>query len=90
MEKIGIVGFGVMGKAIAHNLSNSGYRVLINDKSDDSLAIAKKNGYKTYETPKEIALNSKKIIPEYKYVFRLNSLFFSIWLKISKIDEKNK
>ena len=42
MEKIGIVGFGVMGKAIAHNLSNAGYRVLINDKSDESLALAKK------------------------------------------------
>ena len=61
MEKIGIIGFGVMGKAIAKNLSESGYNVLVNDKSNEAINSAERKGYSTYLSPKEIALNSKKI-----------------------------
>jgi 3-hydroxyisobutyrate dehydrogenase-like beta-hydroxyacid dehydrogenase len=62
MEKIGIVGFGVMGKVIANNLHKSGFGVLVYDINDDAIILAQKLGYTTYSSPKEIALNAKIIV----------------------------
>ncbi len=40
MEKIGIVGFGVMGKLIANNLHKSGFGVLVYDINGDAIILA--------------------------------------------------
>ena len=62
MEKIGVIGFGVMGKAIANCLDRSGYEVLVYDKSNSEASNAQKIGYSPCPSPGEIALKSKIII----------------------------
>ena len=62
MDKIGVIGFGVMGKAIANCLDRSGYEVLVYDKSDSEASNAQKIGYSPCPSPGEIALKSKIII----------------------------
>ena len=62
MEKIGVIGFGVMGKAIANSLERSGYEVLVYDKSNSEASNAQIMGYIPCMSPGEIALKSKIII----------------------------
>ena len=61
MEKIGVIGFGVMGKAIANSLERSGYEVLVYDKSNSEASNAQIMGYIPCMSPGEIALKSKII-----------------------------
>mgnify|MGYP000628053638 CR=1 FL=1 len=41
MNKIGVIGAGVMGRGVAQNLAESGYEVIIHDLSDEILEEAK-------------------------------------------------
>ena len=55
IEKIGLVGFGIMGAEMASRLRDHAYSVLISDSSASAVAEAKRLGYDICETPAEMA-----------------------------------
>lgn len=54
-ENVGLVGFGIMGTAIAARLTENNYSVLVYDISPAAISRAQGAGYITYETPADIA-----------------------------------
>tara|TARA_B100000029_G_scaffold456593_1_gene484701 strand:+ start:3508 stop:4380 length:873 start_codon:yes stop_codon:yes gene_type:complete len=54
-EKVGLIGYGVMGKVIADRLSNQGYDVCIHDAQKTTLDQAKSAGHSIFRTPDEVA-----------------------------------
>jgi len=62
MENIGLIGYGVMGKAIAKKLMNSNYQVFVYDKNESELTIAKKKGCFTCSSPQDVSLKTKIIL----------------------------
>lgn len=61
-EKIGLVGFGIMGAAIANRLTDHDYSVLVCDASAEAISNAKQLGYGVCETPAEIAELTKVVL----------------------------
>ena len=55
IEKIGLVGFGIMGAEMASRLRDHAYSVLISDSSASAVAEAKRLGYDICETTAEMA-----------------------------------
>ena len=54
-ERIGLIGFGIMGSAIAGRLIDSGYGVAVFDASGEAMERARSIGCSTAATPAEIA-----------------------------------
>ena len=50
-KTIGVIGFGVMGTAIAHSLAENGYSIALYDTGKDAIARAEAAGYEVCETP---------------------------------------
>ena len=44
MDNVGLIGYGVMGKAIAKKLMYSNYQVFVYDKNKSEIELAKKQG----------------------------------------------
>ena len=59
---IGLVGFGVMGAAIAPRLISNGYSVLVYDISADAMARAETEGCTASATPSEVARKATIIL----------------------------
>ena len=62
MKKIGIIGLGMLGNAVALHLLDSGFEVTVYNRTKEKTIQAKKRGVKVATSPKEIAENSELVI----------------------------
>ena len=62
MIKIGIIGLGMLGNAIALHLLDSGFEVTVYNRTKEKTIQTKEKGAKVVTSPKEIAENSELVI----------------------------
>ena len=62
MMKVGIIGLGMLGNAVALHLLDSGFEVTVYNRTQEKTTQAKGKGAKVATSPKEIAENSELII----------------------------
>ena len=62
MKKIGIIGLGMLGNAVALHLLDSGFEVTVYNRTKEKTIQAREKGAKVVTSPKEIAENSELII----------------------------
>jgi len=62
IEKIGIIGLGMLGNAVALHLIDSGFEVTVYNRTKEKALQLKEKGAKISASPKEIAENSELII----------------------------
>ena len=62
MKKIGIIGLGMLGNAVALHLLDSGFEVTVYNRTKEKTTQAREKGAKVVTSPKEIAENSELII----------------------------
>ena len=62
MENIGLIGYGVIGKAIAKELMKSNYHVFVYDNSESEMILAKKQGLFMCSSPQDVSLKTKIIL----------------------------
>ena len=62
MKKIGIIGLGMLGNAVALHLVDSGYEVTAYNRTKGKSEELEKNGATIVESPKEVAENSELVI----------------------------
>jgi len=62
MIKVGIIGLGMLGNAVALHLLDSGFEVTVYNRTKEKTTQAKENGAKVATSPKEIAENSELVI----------------------------
>jgi 2-hydroxy-3-oxopropionate reductase len=61
-EKIGFVGLGIMGKPMARNLMESGYELIVHNRSQDPVDELVREGAEAAGSPSEIARESDVIV----------------------------
>ena len=59
--KIGIIGTGMLGEAVALNLLNLGFDVSVYNRTKEKAAEVEKNGTKVMNSPKAVADKSELI-----------------------------
>jgi len=62
MKKIGIIGLGMLGNAVALHLVNSGYEVTAYNRTKEKSIELKEKGATIVESPKEVAEKSELVI----------------------------
>ena len=62
MKKIGIIGLGMLGNAVALHLLDSGFEVTVFNRTKEKTTQVREKGAKVVTSPKEIAENSELII----------------------------
>ena len=62
MKKIGIIGMGMLGNAVALHLLDSGFEVTVYNRTKEKTMQAREKGAKVVTSPKEIAENSELVI----------------------------
>ena len=62
MKKIGIIGLGILGNAVALHLLNSGFEVTVYNRTEEKTIQVREKGAKVVTSPKEVAKNSELII----------------------------
>jgi len=62
MKKIGIIGLGMLGNAVALHLLDSGFEVTVFNRTKEKTKQVREKGAKVMTSPKEIAENSELII----------------------------
>jgi len=62
MKKIGIIGLGMLGNAVALHLVDSGYEVTAYNRTKEKSIELKEKGATIVESPKEVAENSEIVI----------------------------
>jgi len=62
MKKIGIIGLGMLGNAVALHLLELGFEVTVYNRTKEKTLQAKTRGAKVVTSPKEIAENSELVI----------------------------
>jgi 3-hydroxyisobutyrate dehydrogenase len=62
MKKIGIIGLGMLGNAVALHLINSGYEVTAYNRTKEKSIELKEKGATIVESPKEVAEKSELVI----------------------------
>ena len=60
--KIGIIGIGMLGEAVALNLLNSGYHVAVYNRTKEKTIEVEKKGARVMDSPKVVAENVELII----------------------------
>ncbi len=61
-EKVGLVGYGIMGAAMAPKLIGKGYEVLVYDVSADAASRARRDGCTVCETLIEVAQRARVVV----------------------------
>lgn len=61
-ETVGFIGLGIMGKPMAHNLIEVGYRLVVHSRSRGPVDDLAGDGASTADTPREVAQQSGVII----------------------------
>jgi len=62
MKKIGIIGLGMLGNAVAGHLLDSGFEVTVYNRTKEKTIQAREKGAKVVASPKMVAENSELII----------------------------
>ncbi len=62
MKKIGIIGLGMLGNAVALHLLDSGFEVTVFNRTKEKTIQIREKGAKVVTSPKEVAENSELII----------------------------
>ncbi|NQV39340.1 MAG: NAD(P)-dependent oxidoreductase [Nitrosopumilus sp.] len=62
MKKIGIIGLGMLGNAVALHLVDSGFKVTAYNRTKEKTLELKEKGATIVESPKEVAENSELVI----------------------------
>ncbi len=62
MEKIGIIGLGKLGNAVALHLADSGFKITAYNRTKEKTSELKERGAVIAESPKEVAENSDLVI----------------------------
>ena len=62
MKKIGIIGLGMLGNAVALHLMDSGYEVTAYNRTKEKATELKEKGATIVESPKKVAENSELVI----------------------------
>ncbi len=62
MKKIGIIGLGMLGNAVALHLIDSGYKVTAYNRTKEKSIELKEKGATIVESPKKVAKNSELVI----------------------------
>jgi len=62
IEKIGIIGLGMLGNAVALHLIDSGFEVTVYNRTKEKALQLKEKGAKISASPKEVAENSELIV----------------------------
>lgn len=62
MKKIGIIGLGMLGNAVALHLIDSGYTITAYNRTKEKSAELKERGAMIVKSPKEVAENSELVI----------------------------
>ena len=60
--KVGIIGLGMLGNAVALHLLEAGFKLTVFNRTKEKLSQVIKKGAKSVETPKEVAENSELVI----------------------------
>ena len=76
MKKVGIIGLGMLGNAVALHLLDSGFEVTVYNRSKEKTTQAKENGAKVATSPKEIAENSELVITVVKDASAVKEISF--------------
>lgn len=61
-KRVGFIGLGIMGKPMAKNLMNAGYKLVVNDINLSAVREIVDMGAKAIDTPAEVAKEEKTII----------------------------
>ena len=85
--KIGIIGIGMLGEAVALNLLNLGFDVSVYNRTKEKAAEVEKNGATVMDSPKAVADNSELIIIIVKDASAVKEVSFG---KNGIIESKNK
>ena len=85
--KIGIIGIGMLGEAVALNLLNSGFDVSVYNRTKEKVAEVEKNGATVMNSPKAVADNSELIIIIVKDASAVKEVSFG---KNGIIESENK
>ena len=62
IKKIGIIGLGMLGSAVALHLIDSGFEVTVYNRTKEKMIHLKEKGAKSSSSPKEVAENSELVI----------------------------
>ena len=76
MKKIGIIGLGMLGNAVALHLLDSGFEVTVFNRTKEKTTQAREKGAKVVTSPKEIAENSELIITVVKDAAAVKEISF--------------
>ena len=60
--KIGIIGIGMLGEAVAENLLNLGYDISVYNRTKEKAMRVENNGAKVMDSPKAVAENAELVI----------------------------
>ena len=85
--KIGIIGIGMLGEAVALNLLNLGFDVSVYNRTKEKAAEVEKNGATVMDSPKAVADNSELIIIIVKDASAVKEVSFG---KNGIIESENK
>ena len=85
--KIGIIGIGMLGEAVALNLLNLGFDVSVYNRTKEKAVEVEKNGATVMNSPKAVADNSELIIIIVKDASAVKEVSFG---KNGIIESKNK
>ena len=85
--KIGIIGTGMLGEAVALNLLNLGFDVSVYNRTKEKVAEVEKNGATVMNSPKAVADNSELIIIIVKDASAVKEVSFG---KNGIIESENK
>ncbi|MGB1665127.1 MAG: NAD(P)-dependent oxidoreductase [Nitrosopumilus sp.] len=85
--KIGIIGIGMLGEAVALNLLNLGFDVSVYNRTKEKAAEVEKNGATVMNSPKAVADNSELIIIIVKDASAVKEVSFG---KNGIIESENK
>ena len=76
MTKIGIIGTGMLGEAVGLHLLDSGFKVIVFNRTKDKVENLVKHGAITVDTPKDVAEKSELIITVVKDASAVSDVSF--------------
>ena len=76
MTKIGIIGTGMLGEAVGLHLLDSGFKVIVFNRTKDKVENLVKHGATAVDTPKDVAEKSELIITVVKDASAVSDVAF--------------